>query len=86
MDDRMIFILISVFAMILLLGIFVFFLLRRKKHQDLESKALSPLAGIAFGCIAAGIILGDARWWGYGLMGLGVVLSIIDAVLKLRKT
>ncbi len=49
-----------------------------------ESK-LSPLAGLAFGFILAGICLGESRLIGYGLMGVGVLIAFIDIAKKLKK-
>lgn len=46
---------------------------------------LSPMAGVAFGCIVAGMIFGENRLIGYGLMGVGVVLAVIDAMNRLRR-
>ena len=47
-------------------------------------KRLTPLAGLAFGCIVAGIVFGDERWLGYGLFAVGVTLAVIDAERKAR--
>ena len=69
MNAQSIYILISV---IVLFVIMVVLILTRKKMQ----KPLSPLAGVAFGFIFAGIIFGDNRLVGYGLMGIGVILAI----------
>lgn len=46
---------------------------------------LSPMAGLAFGCIVAGIIFGEDRLIGYGLMGVGVVLAVVDAITRWRR-
>jgi uncharacterized membrane protein len=53
----------------------------RKKKQ----KRLSPLVGLSFGLIIAGIIFGDDRLIGYCLIAAGVVLAVADAIAKLRK-
>jgi hypothetical protein len=45
---------------------------------------LTPLAGLAFVFILAGIVLGEDRLIGYGLMGVGVVLALIDIWNKSR--
>jgi hypothetical protein len=49
-----------------------------------EQTRLTPLAGVAFGFILAGIFFGDDRMIGYGLMGIGVILAVVDIVRKLR--
>ncbi len=41
-------------------------------------KRLSPLAGLAFACVVAGILLGADRAIGYGLMGIGLLLALAD--------
>ena len=68
---------IIVLAIIAVLVIFV----GKKKQQ----KPLSPLGGLAFAFIIAGLIFGDDRLIGYGLMGIGVILAIID-IIKKRKS
>jgi hypothetical protein len=86
MNEQGLFILVSVLIAIVIIALFVFILIRQKQNKDGDSMALSPLTGLAFGCIVAGIVFGEERWLGYGLMGLGVVLAVIDAVLKFKKT
>jgi hypothetical protein len=39
---------------------------------------LTPLAGLAFGAILAGLCLGEDRLLGYTLFGVGLVLAVID--------
>jgi asparagine N-glycosylation enzyme membrane subunit Stt3 len=45
---------------------------------------LTPLAGLAFVFILAGILFGEQRLLGYGLMGFGVLLALIDIINKSR--
>ncbi len=45
---------------------------------------LTPLAGLSFGIILAGLFFGGERQIGYGLIGVGIVLAIIDIFRKLR--
>jgi hypothetical protein len=45
---------------------------------------LTPLAGVAFALVVAGIVFGDERWLGYGLIGTGVLLAVADAVRRAR--
>lgn len=71
-----------IFASIVVLAVIaalIFFVKKRK-----EWKGFSPLAGVAFGFILAGIVFGEDRFVGYGLMGVGVVLAVADIVLKIR--
>ena len=43
---------------------------------------VTPLTALAFAFVLAGILFGDDRLIGYGLMGVGVVLALIDIVKK----
>ena len=45
---------------------------------------VTPLAALAFACVLAGILFGQERLVGYGLIGLGVILALIDIVKKSR--
>ena len=49
-----------------------------------KEKKLTPIAGLAFGFILAGIIFGDNRLIGYILIGIGVILAIIDIIKKVK--
>jgi hypothetical protein len=49
-----------------------------------KQNRLTPLAGIAFGFILAGIVFGDDRLVGYSLMGIGVVIAIVDIFKGLK--
>jgi hypothetical protein len=66
---------ISIFAIIALI---LFFL-----KKDRKEKRLSRLAGVSFAFIIAGIFFGENRLAGYGLIGVGVILAIIDMIQKL---
>jgi hypothetical protein len=46
---------------------------------------LTPLAGIAFAFVLAGMMFGENRLLGYSLLGVGVVLAVVDIVLGLRR-
>jgi hypothetical protein len=61
---------IAVLAVIALLVFVV-----RKNRQE---NKLTPLAGIAFGFVLAGILFSEDRLIGYGLMGVGVILAVFD--------
>ena len=50
-----------------------------------EGKPLTPLASLAFGFVLAGILFGNDRLIGYGLMGVGVILAVVDIFNKLKK-
>lgn len=67
---------------ILILGLLVVQLILIARRQ--KTRTLTPLAGVAFGFILAGILFGENRALGYSLMGVGVALAVIDIVLKSR--
>jgi len=76
---QQIYIAISIGALAIIAGLMIF--LRKKKP---EAK-LSPLAGLSFAFIIAGIIFGENRLVGYGLIGIGLLLALIDIVKKSKK-
>jgi hypothetical protein len=41
-------------------------------------RQLTPLASFAFAFVLAGIVFGENRLVGYGLMGIGILLAVID--------
>lgn len=59
----------------------VVFVLMRKKMQ----KPLSPLAGLAFAFVLAGVIFSDNRLVGYGLMAVGIAIAVIDIIKAKEK-
>ena len=72
----------AVVALAIIILLFVF--LKKNKPQPL----LTPLTNLAFVFIMAGIISNAVvsnRFISYGLLGLGVVLAIIDIIVKLKK-
>jgi len=66
---------VAVAAVVVLL-----FLARRKAGQQ----KLTPLAGLAFAFVLAGLFFGERRTMGYGLIAVGVALAIVDMVRKTR--
>lgn len=47
-------------------------------------KRLTPLAGVAFALVVAGVVFDENRRIGYALLGAGVLLAALDALLRLR--
>ncbi len=45
---------------------------------------VTPLAALAFVLVLAGILFGQERLVGYGLIAAGVILALIDIVKKSR--
>jgi len=80
MNPSQIYIIISIVVLALIFVLFIFFVKNYKKKQN-----LTPLTGLAFGFIIAGLIFNNDRLISYSLLGVGVLLAVIDIVLKLRK-
>jgi uncharacterized membrane protein len=57
------------------------FLVRKGRNEN----RLTPLASLAFGFVLAGILFGDDRFVGYGLMGVGVLLGVVDAFMRSKR-
>ncbi|MHC4241829.1 MAG: hypothetical protein ACYS3N_17540 [Planctomycetota bacterium] len=80
MNISQIYIAISI-VVLAVIALLVIFLGKSKKENR-----LTPLAGLAFGFILAGIIFGDNRAIGYSLLSIGVFLAVVDIVKKLKST
>jgi len=78
MNIPQIYITISI-VVLLIVGLLIYVTSKNKK-----SGLLSPLAGLAFGFILAGLFFGERRVVGYSLLGIGVVLAVIDMIRKSR--
>jgi hypothetical protein len=78
MDTSQIFITIAIVTLAVIAVLF--FVIRKGK-----AKRLTPLTGLAFGFMLAGIIFSEDRLIGYGLMGVGVVLAVVDIFLQAKK-
>jgi len=76
MNTSQIYIIISI-VVLAIITIFAIFLNKAKKK-----KKVSKLAGLAFAFILAGILFGNDRLIGYGLMGIGVIIAVVDIVMK----
>jgi hypothetical protein len=66
------FIILSI-AVLAVVAVLVFFTVRSRKENS-----LTPLAGLAFGFVIAGLIFGADRLVGYPLLGIGVILAVVD--------
>lgn len=78
MNISQIYIIVSV-AVLAVVAVLVFF-----KGGRRNENRLTRLASLAFAFIVAGILFGDDRMIGYGLMGIGVVLAIMDIINRSR--
>jgi hypothetical protein len=78
MNTSQIWIVISI-AVLAVIALLLFFVGKNRKENR-----LTPVAGLAFGFVLAGIIFGDDRVIGYSLMGVGVLLAVIDMVRRAK--
>lgn len=69
----------SAIVILAIIALLVFFI-----RKDGRKKRFTPLAGLAFGFILAGIFFRDNRIIGYCLMGIGVILAVVDIYRKER--
>ncbi len=74
----------QVFILIAIIALAVVALVALQIRRSGTRKPLTPLTSLAFACIVAGIVFGENRFLGYGLMGLGVILSLIDMYSQSR--
>ncbi len=76
MNTSQVYIALSI-AILAVVALLVFFVRRNGRENR-----LTPLAGLAFGFVLAGIFFGEDRLIGYGLLGVGVVLAVVDMVRR----
>ena len=74
-----VYIAISIISLAIIAAL-VFFVKKNKKQ-----KKLSTLASLSFVFIIAGIVFGDDRLIGYGLIGVGIILAVLDIIMKSKK-
>lgn len=72
MNTSQVYIAVTIAALVIV-ALLVFFVSKGRRENR-----LTPLAGLAFGFVLAGILFGDDRLIGYGLLGVGVVLAVVD--------
>lgn len=78
MNEATIYILISIAAV----AAATFLVFRTWKIKN--DQRLSPMAGLAFGFVLAGLMFGEDRLAGYALMGVGVLLALADMLKQIR--
>lgn len=79
MNTSQVYIAVSIVILAVIAILFLFVNRQRKENR------LTPLAGLAFGFVLAGVLFGNDRLIGYGLMGVGVLLAVLDMFNKSRK-
>ena len=79
MNTQTVYILVAI-AALAVVALLLFVVKGRRQGNN-----LTPLAGLAFACILAGILFNADRLISYGLMGIGVGLAVIDMFISMRK-
>ncbi len=79
MNAQLVFIVLPL-VILAIIALLVVFVSKRGKGKN-----LSKLAILAFVLIISGIVFGDDRLIGYGLIGAGILLAVIDIIVKLRE-
>jgi len=79
MATSQIYVVVAVIALAIV--VVLVFLVGRRKNQN----RLSPLAGLAFAFILASILFGEEKTVGYGLIGIGVILAVVDIFYRSRR-
>ena len=80
MHAPQIYIIISIILLAIIVALV--FLVKKKKREP----KLTILAILAFIFVFTGVLfVGEGRLVSYSLMGIGVVIAVIDIVLKLKK-
>ena len=74
----------QIYILIAIIVLAIIFLIRYFLFKKREVKRLSPLTSLAFGFVLAGIFFGSNRFLGYGLIGVGVILAIIDMLKEMK--
>jgi hypothetical protein len=59
-------------------------LLLYRKGWRKKQKSMTPLAGLSFGFVLAGIIFHDGGLVPYSLFGIGVLLAVLDMINQTR--
>ena len=73
-----IFLIIAIVALVVIVA-FVFLIKRSP-----ERKRLSPLTGVSFAFIISSMLFEDNRLIGYSLLGVGIILAIVDIIIKIQ--
>ncbi len=79
MNISQIYIIVSIVGFAIIAFLVIFAGKTRKENR------LTPLASLAFVSVLAGLFFGDNPFIGYGLIGVGVILAIVDMFNKSKK-
>ena len=73
------------YILIALISIVIVAVLVFLSGKNRETNRLTPLAGLAFGFIVAGLIFGGNSIMSYAFLLLGIVVAVIDIILRGRQ-
>lgn len=79
MQPSQIYIIIAIIVL-LIIGLIIFFI-----RKDKKQKPLTKLTILAFVFILLGILFTDNQWFSYSMFGIGIVIAIIDIIMKIKK-
>lgn len=80
MGDNTLFIIVAITALAAVV------VLMYMAGRGLSRKRITPLGGLAFACIVAGFVFHRESVLGYGLLGAGVILAVIDVLERFKGT
>lgn len=78
MGTSQIYLVITIIALAVVIGLVTL------SGRSKKASRLTPLTGLAFGFILAGILFGETRWLGFSLMGIGVILALVEIFKRAR--
>lgn len=73
------YLLISILALLVIILV-IFFVRKGSKGER-----ISKLGSLGLIFVLAGIVFGDERLLGYSLMGIGILLAVLDIILKTKR-
>jgi hypothetical protein len=74
----------QIYIFILIVGFAVIAVLVLFGSKGKTQNRLTPLASLAFLSTLAGLFFGDNPFVGFGLIGVGVILAVVDMFIKLK--
>ena len=79
MNESQIYVVLAIVVLLIvaLLAVFV--------RQRGGTRLLTPLTSLAIVFVIAGTVFGENRILGYGLMGIGIILALIDIFNRVRR-
>lgn len=72
-----------IIAIIVLLAVIAGLIILKNKTKTKEKPSF--ITGLSFAFMIASIAFGNSRIIGYSLLGAGVILAVVDIILKQRK-